>query len=42
VKWAVEQLGLIGGGMRLPMTPLTRGFHERVRAAMYAAGIKTE
>jgi 4-hydroxy-tetrahydrodipicolinate synthase len=42
VKWAVEQLGLIGGGMRLPMTPLSRGFHERVRAAMRAAGIKTE
>ena len=42
VKWAVEQLGLIGGGMRLPMTPLSRGFHERVRTAMRAAGIKTE
>ena len=39
VKWAVQQLGLIGGGMRLPMTPLGPGHYERVRAAMRAAGI---
>jgi 4-hydroxy-tetrahydrodipicolinate synthase len=42
VKWAVQQMGLIGGGLRLPMTPLSQGFHERVRAAMRAAGIGTE
>ena len=42
VKWAVQQLGLIGGtkgGIRLPMTPLSQEFHERVRVAMHAAGI---
>jgi 4-hydroxy-tetrahydrodipicolinate synthase len=42
VKWALQQLGLIGGGLRLPMTPLSPGFHECVRAAMRAAGIKTD
>jgi 4-hydroxy-tetrahydrodipicolinate synthase len=39
VKWAVQQLGLIGGGIRLPLTPLSSGFQERVRAAMRQAGI---
>ncbi len=40
VKWAVQQLGMIGGGVRLPLTPLSPNYHERVRAAMRAAGIK--
>ncbi|THF64212.1 4-hydroxy-tetrahydrodipicolinate synthase [Pseudothauera rhizosphaerae] len=39
VKWAVEQMGLIGSGIRLPLTPLVQGLHERVRAAMRQAGI---
>ena len=39
VKWAVQQLGLIGGGLRLPMTPLLPDYYDRVRAAMRAAGI---
>ena len=39
VKWAVQQLGLIGGGMRLPLTPLSSGFENRVREAMRQAGI---
>jgi 4-hydroxy-tetrahydrodipicolinate synthase len=39
VKWAAQQMGLIGGGMRLPMTPLSPEFHERVRVAMREAGI---
>lgn len=39
VKWAVRQLGLIEDGMRLPMTPLSPEFHEKVRAAMRAAGL---
>jgi 4-hydroxy-tetrahydrodipicolinate synthase len=38
-KWAVQQLGLIGGGMRLPMTPLSPEFHDRVRDAMREAGL---
>jgi len=39
VKWACEQMGLIGPGIRLPLTPLSENFHERVRAAMRAAGL---
>jgi len=39
VKWAVQQLGLIGGGIRLPLTPLSASCHEQVRAAMMQAGL---
>jgi 4-hydroxy-tetrahydrodipicolinate synthase len=39
VKWACQQLGVMGGGMRLPLTPLSPEFHDRVRAAMREAGI---
>tara|TARA_R110002049_G_scaffold53467_8_gene149496 strand:+ start:84 stop:962 length:879 start_codon:yes stop_codon:yes gene_type:complete len=40
VKWATQQMGLIEGGIRLPLTPLSETFHERVRAAMRRAGIE--
>ena len=39
VKWAVAQMGLIGMGIRLPLTPLSPQFHDVVREAMRAAGI---
>ena len=39
VKWACQQLGLIGGGIRLPLTPLSSECHERVRAALRVAGL---
>ena len=39
VKWAVSQMELIKPGIRLPLTPLAEGCHERVRAAMREAGI---
>ncbi len=39
VKWAVEQMGLIGPGIRLPLTPLSEGMQERVRLAMRQAGV---
>ncbi|MBI4191397.1 MAG: 4-hydroxy-tetrahydrodipicolinate synthase [Betaproteobacteria bacterium] len=39
VKWAVSQMKLIEPGIRLPLTPLADGCHERVRAAMRQAGI---
>jgi 4-hydroxy-tetrahydrodipicolinate synthase len=39
VKWAVQQLGRIAGGIRLPLTPLSTGFHEQVREAMRQAGV---
>lgn len=39
VKWAVEQLGLMGSGIRLPLTPLSAQYHELVRSAMLQAGV---
>ncbi len=39
VKWAVAQLGLIGNGLRLPMTPLSPQFYETVREAMREADL---
>jgi 4-hydroxy-tetrahydrodipicolinate synthase len=40
VKWAVQQMGLIPSGIRLPLTPLASSFHEAVREAMRHAGIR--
>lgn len=40
VKWAVEQLGLAGGGIRLPLTVLTEQHRGTVREAMAAAGVE--
>jgi 4-hydroxy-tetrahydrodipicolinate synthase len=39
VKWAVQQMGLIKGGIRLPLTPLSEGCFPQVREAMQQAGI---
>jgi 4-hydroxy-tetrahydrodipicolinate synthase len=38
VKWAVQQMGLIGAGIRLPLTALASENHELVRNAMIKAG----
>jgi 4-hydroxy-tetrahydrodipicolinate synthase len=40
VKWAVEQMGLIGPGTRLPLTPLAPQYYAAVRDAMNAAGVR--
>lgn len=40
-KWACAQMGLIGTGIRLPLTPLATQYHETVREAMRAAQIMT-
>jgi 4-hydroxy-tetrahydrodipicolinate synthase len=40
VKWAVAQLGLIEDGIRLPLTELSAQFHQVVRDAMHAAGLR--
>jgi 4-hydroxy-tetrahydrodipicolinate synthase len=40
VKWAVQQMGLIGSGIRLPLTPLAPQYHAAVLDAMTAAGIR--
>lgn len=39
VKWVLEQMGRIGPGIRLPLTPLSSNYHSRLREAMRAAGI---
>ncbi|OAI17168.1 4-hydroxy-tetrahydrodipicolinate synthase [Methylomonas sp. MED-D] len=38
VKWAVAEMGLIGTGIRLPLTWLTEDCYDPVRAAMRQAG----
>lgn len=38
VKWAVQQMGLMGPGIRLPLTYLESVNHQRVRDAMIKAG----
>lgn len=38
VKWALQQMGLIDSGIRLPLTPLSNQYHEVVKKAMVEAG----
>jgi 4-hydroxy-tetrahydrodipicolinate synthase len=38
-KWALARMGLIGDGIRLPLTPLAQGFQTQVLGAMQTAGI---
>ena len=38
-KWAVAQQGLIGGGIRLPLVPLSTERHDEVRSALSSAGV---
>ena len=38
VKWALAEMGRIGPGIRLPLTPLDEAHHEVVRAALVKAG----
>jgi 4-hydroxy-tetrahydrodipicolinate synthase len=39
VKWALAEMGLIGHGIRLPLTPLSAHHHDTVRAALREAGL---
>ena len=39
VKWAVAHMGLIGMGIRLPLTPLSQQYHDVVREAMRQAEV---
>jgi 4-hydroxy-tetrahydrodipicolinate synthase len=39
VKWALSEMGMIKGGIRLPLTPLSAKFHDTVRGAMRQAGV---
>ncbi|HCY13212.1 MAG TPA: 4-hydroxy-tetrahydrodipicolinate synthase [Gammaproteobacteria bacterium] len=38
-KWAVQQQGYIGGGIRLPLVPLSAQHQAAVRAAMVKVGV---
>lgn len=40
VKWAVQQMGLMQGGIRLPLTPLGTAGCEKLKVAMKLAGIE--
>lgn len=39
VKWALHEMGLIGTGIRLPLTPLAEQYRAPLREALVAAGI---
>jgi len=39
VKWALAQMGLIEGGLRLPLSPLSERCYDTVREALADAGI---
>ncbi len=42
VKWVMAQLGLIEGGIRLPLTPLSEQYRPQVRAAIEAVSRATQ
>jgi 4-hydroxy-tetrahydrodipicolinate synthase len=39
VKWVLEQMQLIGSGIRLPLTPLAAQYHDTLRQAMKNAAL---
>ncbi|MDO6824628.1 4-hydroxy-tetrahydrodipicolinate synthase [Marinobacter sp. 1_MG-2023] len=39
VKWALQRMGLIGEGIRLPLTPFSEKFHAELEEAMKASGV---
>jgi 4-hydroxy-tetrahydrodipicolinate synthase len=39
VKWVLQEMGLIGRGIRLPLTPLSPQHYETLRSAMKSASI---
>jgi 4-hydroxy-tetrahydrodipicolinate synthase len=42
VKWALQRMGLIRGGIRLPLTQLSSSFHDLLSAAMEQAEIRVQ
>ncbi len=42
VKWALQQMGLIASGIRLPLVELNSAFHQQVREALVAAGVELQ
>lgn len=39
VKWALAEMGLIGPGIRLPLTVYNERYHQQMRSALQTAGI---
>jgi len=39
VKWAMQEMGLIESGIRLPLTPFSEQYHAPLRAALNQAGL---
>lgn len=39
VKWALMEMGLMPGGIRLPLTPLSEQYHDLVREALKQTGV---
>ena len=39
VKWALHEMGLIPPGIRLPLTPFSSAYHDRLRESMRRAGV---
>src|SRR5690606_28030577 len=39
VKWALEHMGRIQSGIRLPLTPLSEQYHQQLKSAMQLAGV---
>src|SRR5680860_118763 len=39
VKWALQRMGMIGDGIRLPLTPFSEKFHDELEEAMKASGV---
>ncbi|MDR7927060.1 4-hydroxy-tetrahydrodipicolinate synthase [Acidithiobacillus thiooxidans] len=37
VKWALQEMGRMGPALRLPLTPLSEMYHERLRSSLRAA-----
>lgn len=38
-KWALQEMGIMPGGIRLPLTPLAEAFHAPLREALQQAGV---
>ena len=39
VKWALQQMGLIEEGIRLPLTPFSEQYHQPLMDALKQAGV---
>ncbi|PMB54306.1 4-hydroxy-tetrahydrodipicolinate synthase [Coxiella-like endosymbiont] len=40
IKWVLSQMGMIPAGIRLPLTPFNKKYHNEMRVAMYRVDMK--